>query len=269
MEKEQQTSLDSFLANNDELEQLSARLGTFNVFRTLRIESAEIRHSNVLSWLLDPAESHRLGDVFLRRFLSNVLLTADHEISAANVELLDLTDIEVRREWKHCDLLVIDRTNKILLLLENKIGSGESQGQLARYGNTISEEFPTFKVIHVFLTLDGEPSLDKTFDFVPCSYSQLLLVLERIIRQRRQQLPEPVAMFFTHYIDTLRRLTMQDKELVDLCKSIYRKHKNAIDLIVKYGMNTAFGSSATEILEKSGCEILHETSNWLYFIPTT
>ena len=104
-----------FLADNDELEQLSAELATFNVFRVLKIDDAEIRHSNTLGWLLDPAESHGLGDVFLRRILSNMLLESEADIqglSAAQVELMDFSDIEVRREWNHIDVLVIDRKNR-------------------------------------------------------------------------------------------------------------------------------------------------------------
>ena len=66
--------LDKFLVDNAELEELSARLSIFNIFRVLRIEQAEIRHSNALAWLLDPRESHGLGEAFLRRFLSTILL---------------------------------------------------------------------------------------------------------------------------------------------------------------------------------------------------
>lgn len=64
-ETSQKALLDRFLADNDELEELTAELATFNVFRVLTIEEAEIRHSNTLGWLLDPAESHGLSDVFL------------------------------------------------------------------------------------------------------------------------------------------------------------------------------------------------------------
>lgn len=71
--------LDKFLVDNTELEELSAKLAIFNIFGVLRIEEAEIRHSNVMAWLLDPQESHGLGQAFLRRVLSTILL--DLEIS--------------------------------------------------------------------------------------------------------------------------------------------------------------------------------------------
>jgi hypothetical protein len=76
--------LDNFLVNNVELEELSARLSTFNIFNVLRIENKEIRHSNALAWLIDPQESHGLGQIFLRRFLSTILLDNENvDISLA------------------------------------------------------------------------------------------------------------------------------------------------------------------------------------------
>jgi hypothetical protein len=107
--------LDNFLVNNVELEELSARLSTFNIFNVLRIENKEIRHSNALAWLIDPQESHGLGQIFLRRFLSTILLdneNVDISLTPAQVELMTLLDIGVRREWKNIDLLITSHANK-------------------------------------------------------------------------------------------------------------------------------------------------------------
>ena len=60
-----QRALDAFLVDNQELEQLTARLSAFNLFNVLRIDHAEIRHSNVLAWLLTPGESHGLGPTIM------------------------------------------------------------------------------------------------------------------------------------------------------------------------------------------------------------
>lgn len=39
----------------------------FNAFEVLRYSDYEIRHSNVLAWLLTPGETHGAGDAFLKR----------------------------------------------------------------------------------------------------------------------------------------------------------------------------------------------------------
>lgn len=103
-----QRQLDAFLVDNRELELLDARLARFNLFNVLKIQKAEIRHSNVLAWLLTPGETHGLGDKFLRRFLSQLLMEkeVDVTLTPTQVELMNLNDVEVDREWRNIDLLV-------------------------------------------------------------------------------------------------------------------------------------------------------------------
>ena len=265
-------SIDRFLADNPEFESLSARLSQFNVFRALNIEKVEIRHSNVLAWLLDPDESHGFSDIVLRRLLSNILLMSDKTIqglSAAKVELLEFSDIEVLREWKNIDILIIDRFNKIILFFENKIHGGESTGQLVKYKRIVELEFPQFTIIPVFLTLTGQESSDKDAqDYISYSHTQLYAILSKLFVQRKSQLAEPVQVFMQHYLDTLRRLTMQDEELTNLCKTIYRKHREAIDLIVEYGMVSTFSQAAEDVLGADGnYETLYSSPSQIWLLP--
>jgi len=66
-------------------------------------------------------------------------------------------------------------------------------------------------------------------------------LLCKLFVQRKSQLAEPVQVFMQHYLDTLRRLTMQDVELTNLCKTIYRKHREAIDLKLSIQVLHKFG----------------------------
>ena len=95
-----QHALDAFLVDNQELEELTAKLSRFNVFHVLKAEKNELRHSNVLGWLLNPSENHGFDDKFLRRFISRLLLendAVDVSLKPAQVELMTLQDIEVVR----------------------------------------------------------------------------------------------------------------------------------------------------------------------------
>lgn len=263
--------INRFLADNPELEELSAVLAEFNIFRVLKIEDHEIRHSNTLAWLLDPEESHGFGDHVLKRVLSNILLTAANpleNISAADIELWNLSDIEVRREWMHIDLAVIDRGNRFVLLLENKVYAKESRGQLKRYRQAVEKEFPGYKVIPVFLTLDACEAEEE--GFVPYGYPQLLGVIERIYDFRKTQLSSSVSTFVEHYLTVLRGLTMSDSNLAKLCQTVYRKHREAIDLIVKHGMSTPYQEVAEKVLRKMDkFQILDVGSTWVWFIPNS
>lgn len=271
-------ALDRFLADNPELEQLSAHLATFNVFRALKIEHMEIRHSNVLAWLLDPNESHGLDEVVLRRVLSNMLLESEADIgsvSAAQIELMDFSDVEVRREWRNIDILVIDWHNRLVVVIENKVGGVPDPAQLHGYTKMVEEDpqFAGFTVVPVMLTLlpeESEGEAEDAFLYVRYAHSQVLAVLERIIDQRAAQMPETVGMFLRQYTDSLRRLTMQDEELSELCRAIYRRHREAIDLIVEYGQQSVLVEAVEEALaEDGGHEVLRTKPNFVAFLPAS
>ncbi|MYL34308.1 hypothetical protein GLW08_10550 [Pontibacillus yanchengensis] len=60
-----------FLSNNELLFELNSSLREFNPFKVLKVDQYEIRHSNMLAWLLDPKENHDIGDLFLKKFPLN------------------------------------------------------------------------------------------------------------------------------------------------------------------------------------------------------
>ena len=59
-------NLHKFIANNYALENLEAKLSVFNPLKVLKVDKYEIRHSNIISWLLTPNENHNLGNSFLK-----------------------------------------------------------------------------------------------------------------------------------------------------------------------------------------------------------
>lgn len=273
--QEQMRLLDTFLVDNEELESLSARLESFNLFNVLQVARTEIRHSNVLAWLLTPNATHGLGTNFLRRFLSRLLMENDVpgvDLTPAEVELMDFGDVEVLREWKHIDVVVRAKTNNWCLLIENKIDAKESRGQLIRYVDAVRQDMPTARVIPVFLTVEGDdPSEDgQDAGFLALSHAQVLDVAERIIAQHRARIPRDVAVFLDHYLNTLRRITMQDEQLADLCKTIYRKHREAIDLIVEYGSSSGvLGVCADVMPELVKCEFVEQSRGRVWYLPDT
>jgi hypothetical protein len=272
--QDKKAKIDLFLANNPEFEQLSAKIEQFNVFQVLKIEKTEIRHSNVLAWLLNPEESHGFGDIVLRRIFSNILLEDRAHIkgfSAARVELMDFSDIEIRREWRNIDLLVVDRKNTLVISLENKVYSGVSPGQLLKYKKIVTEEFPSFVIIPVLLTLTDQESEDEEVEseYIPYSYLKLFAVLNNLFAQRQSQLAEPVSIFLRQYLDVLRRITMQDEKLVELCKIIYRRHREAIDLIVECGMVGAGQQAAENVLSADNKFEILRLGATVWFLPRT
>jgi len=263
-------ALNRFLVGNTDLEELTDELSIFNIFQVLNIEKTEIRHSNVLSWLLNPRENHSFGDLFVKRFLSTILLENENPpFQPAGIELMNLQDLEVWREWKHIDLLAVSRSNCLSILIENKIKAGTREQQLSGYLQRVKEEYPLYKIIPVLLTLyddEGTDAADKA-GFISWSHAQMYHVVNQIYNQRLKNMSLEAKVFLEHYLAVLRRLTMQDKKLIDLCKSIYKKHENAIKLIVKWAMNPFQGAAENFIVKHKDLIQLSLRPRSVWFIP--
>ena len=108
--------LEKFITDPD-LEQLEGYLAEFNAFDVLKLAPQEIRHSNFLAWLLDPRQNHALGDYFLKRFLSSTLSSARKSEASAitpiDIDIWDLSESLVAREWNKIDILIVNDGAKV------------------------------------------------------------------------------------------------------------------------------------------------------------
>jgi hypothetical protein len=230
-------ALENFLLENEELEKLESLLAEFNVFETLDAVRAEIRHSNVLAWLMSPNANHGLGDRFLRSFLKH--LFADNrdaiksELTFFHIEGFNLDDVEIRREWNRIDLLLVSEANNLVVVIENKVGTDEHDDQLNRYFRLVSEEFPECHKIFVFLTPEGLTPSDEA-NWIIFDYPRIYYILRRLLESRKNTLSEGACDFINQYCIILRRYSMPGSEIEEICRRIYQKHRQALDLIFEY-----------------------------------
>jgi hypothetical protein len=150
--------LEELIVDNPELERLEELLRPFNFFEATGATYNELRHSTFLGFLLDPQQSHGLGDRFLRRFLRMALQRVapdERPVSLLDLDLWDLDDVEVRREWQSIDILAISPANAFVAIIENKIHSGEHDDQLERYWHEIERRRMAGKIIGIFLSPGG------------------------------------------------------------------------------------------------------------------
>ena len=96
--------LNAFILNREILSELQPYIHEVNIFDVLKLKDHEIRHSNVLAWLLDPHGSHGMGDEFLKLFISRVI-KANPVLKYDVLKwcYLDTSDCEVQREqhWQN------------------------------------------------------------------------------------------------------------------------------------------------------------------------
>jgi hypothetical protein len=228
-------ALEHFVVDNGELEDLESLLGHFNLFGAIGVVRQELRHSDFLAFLLDPSQNHGLGDAFAKRLLQRALAGGRGTASSLTPVELDtasLIQAEVRREWQNIDILLVDEPNRLAVIIENKVDSGEHSGQLIRYWDAVTRQYPNHRTIGLFLTPDGDTPTDERY--VSIDYSMVCDVLDRLLQSRSSTIGPEVRLTITHYVQMLRRHVVTDSQIADLCRRIYQKHKQALDLIYEH-----------------------------------
>jgi len=228
--------LEEFINANADLEQLEDIASRFNIFTAFKVVDNEIKHSTFLSWLMDPNESHGLGDYFLSIFLKKSVSKASSfglkSPSVFDIDSWHFDSVEILTEWRNIDILIRCDEYKFICVIENKISSKEQSNQLRRYRDIIQSEYPDYSKLFIYLTIEGDKPSDD--NYLPLSYSDILQLIEHLIQGNSNKIGSEVLTFISHYKEMLRRYIMQDSEIQEICKRIYKRHKKALDLIFEY-----------------------------------
>ncbi|CAN5607862.1 hypothetical protein BH24ACT21_BH24ACT21_12240 [soil metagenome] len=252
-------ALEAFVLNNPDLERLEALLNRFNIFEAVGIERQEIRHSRFLAFLLDPNESHGMGDAFVKRLLQRAIMdtsNASAPVTPIDLSLWDLGEMSVWREWRRIDIFLLDEREKLAVIIENKIGASEHGDQLDRYHEAVSKEYPTHKLLALYLTPGGdEPSHP---DYLSADYQAVCEILGELVESRASVIEPDLQVLITHYTEMLRRHIVGDSEIARLSRQIYQKHQRAIDLIYQHRSN--FERENKDIVES----LIYETPTLVY-----
>lgn len=260
-------SIERLWASGD-LDKLEFMLPKFNIFNALKLDNTEIRHSNFLSWLMNPREKHNVGDYFLKEFFKTALngFGCDPRIGIKPLDIINerFYDCEIRREYNNIDILIINPDSKFLCLIENKIWSGEHSEQLERYAQIVENEFKDYKKLHIFLVPNPDEAIlerkckenENAVYYISVGYEQVVNAIEKTLNHRSSIMSSDVKVFIEHYKEMVERNIMNkiDKETMDFCRALYKQHKEAIDLI-----NECNESVAPEIM-KILKEIIDEES---------
>ena len=229
MNEDEEKALNKFLSDISCLDEIKKWETGFNIFDVLKISRNEIRHSNILSWLLDANGNHGLKDAVLYNILSELLNENPNlKYKQSKLLLLDFFSFDVRREEEHIDILLSSDKEKFVFAIENKTFTGEHDNQLERYMNYIQSHFEGYDALYIYLTPSGNESSDVD-NWVALSYKAIYKSIEKAINN--VEINNDVKMFIDDYLEILRRDIMEDKELKEICNKIYERHKTALDLI--------------------------------------
>lgn len=231
--------LENFVLSNPELDKLENLLSEFNIFETLNLKYAEIRHSNVLAWLLSPHDNHGLGSYFIKQFLKFIVSAnrsyfASSKLSLIDFELFAYSNVEVRREWNNVDIviMIVEENKNLIIAVENKIKTSEHSNQLQRYRKIVENEFQDFIQLYVYLTPENLIPSDE--EWIPFNYDIVADLLDNLLEHKKTSLNPNILSFILQYQTILRRYIVGNSEVEKIAIQIYKKHKQALDIIFQY-----------------------------------
>lgn len=212
------------IALNKPLSELQRKLTRFNIFQATGMAEREIKHTQFLSYLLDPNESHGLNHDFLYRFIqaanvnrANPMPLADLNLSYARIH----KEKNIRHEGvnNRIDILIeipslMSPEKYHIVAIENKIRAAQGLNQLLDYRNAITEIYRTDATADrafFFLTVYGEQPLDECWTSI--TYSEIVLpAIEGILKDSRETISSYMSYVLEDYIDFIRGREEQDPE---------------------------------------------------------
>lgn len=230
----------NLLLSNDfkKLENLKYGLNIFNI---LKLENKETAHSDMLAYLFNPYENHYLKESMINELFKHL---SKKDANYINLLLLDYSDLDVYREYtidngRRIDILLISKRNKVVILIENKIWSGEGDNQLEDYKRYIDEKYSDYNRIFLYLTPEKERK-EKYKGYIHITYNTIYKILNNILHDNQIRLE--IRAVLKQYKEIIRRDIMGnvDKDMIDLCRKLYVEHKEALNKIMQYGNTTYY-----------------------------
>lgn len=118
------------------------------------------------------------------------------------------------------------------MVIENKIRSTEHSDQLDRYSKFAKESHPDYRIAGAYLTPHGDSPSHEMYSSL--SYETVCKILDSLAEEvSDERLDATVRTSVEQYADMLRRNILSDSEVHQLSRGIYRKHGQAINLVVQ------------------------------------
>jgi hypothetical protein len=255
----------NFIFNDDAqsiLLSINISILDFNILEITGMGTQEIKHSNVLSWIFADKE-HGLGYSILDKFLKKVNLDFYDEGLQEYLYLpRNNRDIKIFREKNGIDILIVDKANKVVIAIENKVYAheridGKDDGQLKKYEDYVKNNYSNYLHFFIFLTIDGYDSSRE--NWLNASYTMIGESVIEIL-ETETELSNKSRILFDSYLDLLtRRGIMANEKLEELCKKIWEndEYAEALNILQEYKtseMESIF-NEVVERLKKNNIEM--------------
>ena len=232
----------------------TAKRKEFNAFDVLRCADYEIRHSNVLAWLLQPGASHGLGDEFLKWFVGHHKEKAGGDAAIPIPPSFSANDVRIERELDFVDVTVFLKGQKHLLAIENKTVGADSEqfAQVRAYEKKLHEKFgQSYQIRSVLLTTSPEDAVSQQ-GFVHMSWSSIIGKIRSLESGGAFPTPE-ISAFIRQYLDAVSGWLAPSKKAEDHYVALRRDYgalwKEMLDVLGREG-----GDGVARLVPADGTE---------------
>jgi hypothetical protein len=250
-----------FLAN-PKLVALMERVKTTDDFLDVIILS-ENQHSKMLSWCLNPNEGHAQGDTVLKDFLmaayqagrttnTHANKTFFETWTPARIRTASFGSAFLRREFglkldgdtgkSRLDLFIVDRENKIVITIENKVKAKLGKEQLKAYYERVAEKvarrpvFKEFQFLYVVVdskleTYDDDMLSDLGNRWALLDYTWLQPAAERA-RLHIERNNEAAQMLMAYCQKQTGWESPNERKVSELAGELVTQHEEVVDQIM-------------------------------------
>jgi len=245
----QLSTMQDFRRFIEKADEIRVRARIFNILKTLGVWRREVSHTYVISWLLNPVESHGLGDMFLTRFLGAI------ELGQLNLENVRVKRFRRSKRGYEVDLTV--ENEDFYAIIENKITHKAQKKQLA----TEFEEFnphDSRRFLSIYLTPFEKDVPHEDFKVV--TYQDVRSILNDLIENCSNG---DVKTFLRHYVDSIEEIVLGKFEGFNERSKLYSKYYGVISEFER-----AFKSDVRKLFSAIEDEIKQQewfTPDWQVF----
>ena len=231
-------AFEAIFVGNVDFDLIDRSQDVFCPFEAIGMVKQEIRHANFLAYCLDPHRPHGFGNECIKAFVRAAAVSSRDgteltSITPLDVHLMDFDGVDIKREWRNIDLLMIVNEERLVIAVELKIDSGEHSNQLSRYRDIVQNQWPIcdgWQHLFVFLTKDGDVSEDYV-DWVPLSLAGVALEFDNVVQ--RQVGSHEARGLLSAYLAMLRRHHVMNEELEKVASRLWSQHKEALDFLME------------------------------------
>lgn len=218
---------------------INAGFNNYNVFDILNINRQELRHSDFLAFLFDPSKSGDIGRQFLKNFLALLTKEVNSGLDFYTMLYGNIENVNVNREVfiedGRIDILIDmeiskEKSEKLLIAIENKVDSTEHDNQLTKYKTFLfSQKYESYKKILLLLSpAKTNPKSDREWHAI--DYSLIYKALDTI---DTDDADNKIKILIDDYKQKIRSEFKMDinDELKQQAIEIYVNNRKVLDFI--------------------------------------